>query len=320
MQGNALEQDLDAFFRTGCEYRMTVAVCISNNYPPIDPIELALYYRDANDPNVTIDIATEIVEAADLLSTQLQDFSVDLPAVPYDANWTNKKIGIAIRATGMAGGFWDLDNVRLTELLPTSISIENASFELPVIDPNIFPAIPVMDIWNEIDIDVVDSNHTGVFGNTDLNSLAHIVNADGDQLAFLGSQAGNALEQDLVDSYRIGCDYRFTVAVCVSMLYPPSQGELIDTIDLALYYRDANNPDTTIDIVSETIEAAGLSSTQLQDFSLYLPTVLPDSEWAEKNIGIAIRATGMAGGFWDLDNVRLGESLPVPNALLVGKE
>ena len=48
--------------------------------------------------------------------------------------------------------------------------------------------------------------------------------------------------------------------------------------------------------------------------------MLPDSEWAEKNIGIAIRATGMAGGFWDLDNVRLGESLPVPNALLVGKE
>ena len=324
-QGNGLEQDLDAFYRTGCEYRLTVGVGISTLYPPsqvepVDTIELVLYYRDAIDPNVTTDIAVQSVSAAGLFSTQLQDFSADLPAVPYDANWTNKAIGIAIRATGMAGGFWDLDNVRLSELLPTSVPIENASFELPVIDPNVFPAIPVIDSWNQIDVNVQDSNKTGVFGNTDLNSLAHIVNADGDQLAFLGSGAGNAIEQDLAASYTIGCDYRLTAAVCVSMLLPPSQVEPVDTLELVLYYRDANDPNTTIDIVSEIIEAAGLSSIQLQDFSLYLPTVLPGSDWANKNIGIAIRSTGMAGGYWDLDNVRLGESLPVQESALTGKE
>ncbi len=35
--------------------------------------------------------------------------------------------------------------------------------------------------------------------------------------------------------------------------------------------------------------------------------------WAGKNIGVAIRATGLAGGFWVLDNVRLTELPTVPD-------
>ncbi len=323
--GNGFEQDLNNFYETGCEYRLTAGICISSLFPPsqvepVDSIELALYYRDANDPNRIINITSKTVEAANLVSTRLQDFSVDLPAVPYDANWTNKTIGIAIRANGTAGGFWDLDNVRLTELLPTSIPVENYSFETPVIESNVFPAVPDINAWNEIDVDTEGSTNTGVFGNTDTNSTAYIVNADGNQLAFLGSQQGNAIEQDLSNIYKVGCSYRLTVSVCISDLFPPSRFEPVDTIALALYYRDANDPNIIIDIVSEPVEATGLMSTQLKDFSLYLPTVLPDANWAGKTIGIAIRATGQAGGFWDLDNVRLGESLPEQDFKLAGKE
>jgi len=42
---------------------------------------------------------------------------------------------------------------------------------------------------------------------------------------------------------------------------------------------------------------------------VYLPPVQADDPWAGKPIGIAIRAAGEAGGFWDLDGVRLAESL-----------
>ena len=66
-----------------------------------------------------------------------------------------------------------------------------------------------------------------------------------------------------------------------------------------------------MDIVHQTVEAKGLSSTQLQDFSVYLPTVQAGDAWAGKPIGVAFRAAGEAGGFWDLDNVRLAESLPL---------
>ncbi len=75
-----------------------------------------------------------------------------------------------------------------------------------------------------------------------------------------------------------------------------------------------------MDIVSQTVEAAGLSSTQLVDVSLYLPTVRSDDAWAGMAIGVALRATGAPGGFWDLDHVRLIESLLDPPLALTVEE
>jgi hypothetical protein len=202
-----------------------------------------------------------------------------------------------------------------------SIPIENASFESPAIDliNNPFGAVPNVNGWTEIDnAPLGDSVNTGVFVNTEPNSSDHIVNADGNQLAFLGSQAGNALEQDLEAVYKAGCDYRLTVAVCVSNRAPAS-----DPLDVVLYYRDVNDLNNPVDIATKTVEPTGLSSTLLQDFSVWLPTVNSGDAWAGKTIGVAIRASGapdIAGGFWDLDYVRLIESPPDPEAVLTVKE
>jgi hypothetical protein len=307
--GNALEQDLRTVYRVGCDYRLTVGVGVSARFPPAvalpaDTLEIVLYYLDGNEPK---DIVRQTVEPNGLSSTQLQDFSAVLPAVRAGDAWAGKTIGVAIRAAGNPGGFWDLDNVRLTESMPVSIPIENASFEAPSIDPNAFPAVPLVDNWLESDLDTVASSNTGVFANTPPGSPDHQVNADANQLAFLGSQRGNALEQDLTAVYQAGCTYRLTVAVGVSMRFPPSSIEPVDTLEIVLYYLAEDEP---VDIVRQMVEAEGVSSTQLQDFSVYLSTVQPDDAWAGKNIGVAIRAAGAAGGFWDVDNVRLAESLP----------
>jgi hypothetical protein len=309
-QGNALEQDLAATYQVGCAYRLTVAVGISGRFPPsaegpVDMIELVLYYRD--DAN-SVDLVRQTVEATGRTMTHLDDFSVYLPMVQAGDTWAGKPIGVAIRAAGMAGGFWDLDNVRLTESLPVSIPIENASFELPVVDPDGFPAVPYVDAWIKIDLDTVGGTNTGVFANTPAGSADRVANADGSQLAFLGSQQGNALEQDLAATYQVGCAYRLTVAVGISGRFPPSAEEPVDTIELVLYYRDDAN---SVDIVRQTVEATGRTMTHLDDFSVYLPTVQAGDAWAGKPIGAAIRAAGQPGGFWDLDNVRLTESLPV---------
>jgi hypothetical protein len=135
-----------------------------------------------------------------------------------------------------------------------------------------------------------------------------MANADGTQLAFLASATGNGLEQDLAVVYREGCSYRLTAAVGISSRYPPSAQPPTDTLVLAFYYLDDNVP---VDIVSQTVEPPGLSSRRLQNFSVYLPPVQADDVWAGKPIGIALRPAGEAGGFWDLDNVRLAESLPL---------
>jgi len=317
--GNALEQDLDTVYKAGCGYRLTVGISVSSRFPPaaaepVDTLELVLYYRDAND---VVDIAHQTVEATGQSYTQLQDFSLELPAVQPGDAWAGMSIGIALRAAGQPGGFWDLDNVRLIESAPVSIPIENASFEAPVVDPNGFGAVPLVDGWTEIDIDTLFSTNTGVFANTDPNSFDHIVNADGSQLAFLGSQMGNALEQDLDAVYKAGCGYRLTVGVSVSSRFPPAAVEPVDTLELVLYYRDAND---VVDIAHQTVEATVQSYTQLQDFSLELPAVQPGDAWAGMSIGIALRAAGQPGGFWDMDNVRLVEPLPDPEAELTVKE
>jgi hypothetical protein len=218
--GNALEQDLTAIYKEGCDYP---GLFSPSSIEPVDAIELVLFYRNGND---VVDIVSRTVEATGLSSTQLMDFSLHLPAVQSGDAWAGKAIGAALRAAGMPGGFWDLDNVRLIESLPVSIRIENASFEAPAIDPNGFPAVPFVDQWTEIDIDTLSSSNTGVFANTPVGSHDHVVNANGSQLAFLGSELGNALEQDLDATYKAGCDYRLTVAVsvsgCICRLYNPT--------------------------------------------------------------------------------------------------
>jgi hypothetical protein len=194
----------------------------------------------------------------------------------------------------------------------TNVTIRNASFEAPTIDPNAFPAWPAIDDWLEPDLDA-GSQNTGVFANTATGSEDHVANADGAQLAFLGSQQGNALEQDLAAIYRAGCEYRLTVAVGVSARFPPSDIKPVDTIELVLYYLDVNQP---VDIVRLTIGAKGQSSTQLRDYTVVLATVRPGDAWAGKTIGVAIWATGAAGVFWDLDNVRLIELMPEWDAVV----
>jgi len=309
--GNALEQDLTAIYKAGANYRLTVAVGVSSQFPPssiepIDALEVVLFYRDGND---VVDIVSRTVEAAGLSSTQLMDFSLHLPKVKSGDVWAGKAIGVALRAAGMPGGFWDLDNVRLNESLPVSIPMENASFEAPFVDPNAFPALPFVEAWIETDNDTLGSTNTGVFANTPDGKTDHIVNPDGRQLVFLGSELGNGLEQDLNANYTAGCDYLLTVAVGISSRFPPSTVEPLDTVELVLFYRDVN--DVVVDIVRQTVGAIGLFPQQLVDFSLHLPTVESGDAWAGKTIGVALRAMGMPGGFWDLDNVRLVESLPV---------
>jgi hypothetical protein len=196
---------------------------------------------------------------------------------------------------------------RMADQLPRSIPIENASFEAPPIDLTGFPVLPYIDGWMEIDRDPLGSTNTGVFANTAADSWDHIVNADGNQLAFLGSEHGNALEQDLTATYRAGCNYRLTVAVGVSARFPPSAETPVDTLELVFYYRDETGP---IDIVWQAVKPLGLAGQFLRDFSVDLPTVNPDGPWAGRSIGVAIRAVGMAGGFWVLDNLRLAESSP----------
>lgn len=298
-QGNGFEQTLDSVYRPGYAYQLTVGVGVSGLFAPSAENALAfvLYYIDSNEP---VDVATHTVASPGYTSTHLQD--VTLMVGPLDPNdvCIGRSIGVAIRSVGPASGFWDLDNVRLNELLPSLPAIKNPSFEGPAVDPNAFPVVPFVAQWVELDLDAQGSTNTGVFLNSPVGADDRVVNAEGLQLAYLGSEQGNALEQELAVTYEAGSSYRLTVGVGVSGQLPPSSE---NSLELVMYYHDGNEPVT---VASSSVPAEGLSSTDLQNVSVYLPLIQPDEAYVGVPIQLALRSLGPASGFWDLDDVRLG--------------
>ena len=79
---------------------------------------LGLYYRDASRNQVVV-AATNIVYSTALFpdNTNFIDFSAQLDTVQAGDAWAGQHIGILLLSTvgfDLMGGYWDLDNVRLT--------------------------------------------------------------------------------------------------------------------------------------------------------------------------------------------------------------
>jgi hypothetical protein len=186
----------------------------------------------------------------------------------------------------------------------SSIPVANHSFEDPVV-PFAQPyAIQNVTDWIELD-NAIHSDNTGVFLN-----VTGIAGADAGQLAFLGGEKGNALLQDLSATYQVGKSYKMTVSVCISGYEPPLDP---NGLELAFYYTSLEDPNR-FDVLSAITPAPSqFSSVQVEDHSIYLPTVQTGDAWVGKTIGIALRGTGPFGGYWDLDNVRVVEYPLVPN-------
>ncbi len=191
-----------------------------------------------------------------------------------------------------------------------AVPVANHSFETPPIDPvdNPFYAVPFVPNWIEQDTDTdpdYPSKNIGVFLNPPAGSPDgdHILNPDGDQLAFLYSGSGNALLQDLAADYQIGERYRLDVDICPSMRYPPAGVNPDNALILEFYY--INNASERQSIYTIAVPSWDLTQNFLKTYSLALPPVKNTDPWANKTIGIALRAQGDIGGFWDVDNVRV---------------
>ena len=92
------------------------------------PIEIRLYYRDAENKKVTVGATTFTYDSDTGYVKHFNDVRSDIPPVRAADPWASKSIGIQLVSaltltdldpdTGKAGGFWDIDNVRLTKTPP----------------------------------------------------------------------------------------------------------------------------------------------------------------------------------------------------------
>ena len=127
---NGSTHAFDARFEAGKSYRLTTGLLVGGmggggGIQPGATLDLILYYRDANSNRVTV-AATTITNSLSVFSnsTHLLDFTVDVPAVRPGDPWAGQHIGILFLSTvtpELAGGYWDLDNVRLTSMLAPTL-------------------------------------------------------------------------------------------------------------------------------------------------------------------------------------------------------
>jgi hypothetical protein len=112
----------DATFEAGKSYHLTVGVIgTGGGMLPGATLAISLYYRDAASNKVTV-ASVPITNTASVFSnnTHLIDFVVDAPTVKTGDPWAGQHIGLQMLSTvdtNLQGGYWDLDNVRLSAIL-----------------------------------------------------------------------------------------------------------------------------------------------------------------------------------------------------------
>ncbi len=116
----------DVKFEAGKSYQLAVGV-IGGGYSmlPDVPLEASLYYRDPASNKVIV-AATTITYSTAVFSnrTHLIDFEVNVPTVKAGDAWAGQHIGIQMLSTvdtNLMGGYWDLDNVRLSSVLAPAL-------------------------------------------------------------------------------------------------------------------------------------------------------------------------------------------------------
>jgi len=129
-------RDFNATFEPGKSYHLTVGIIgTGGGMLQGASLELSLYYRNGSN-NVPVAV-TSVSNTPTVFSnnTHLIDFGVHVPVVRRDDPWANQHIGIEFLSTvssNLEGGYWDLDNVRLSSILEPVLSnpvLTNGQFQ-----------------------------------------------------------------------------------------------------------------------------------------------------------------------------------------------
>jgi len=324
----------NALFNVGHSYTLTVGLIGGGGgMAPGATVELSLYYLDASSNQVTVAATTVTNTTANFpTNTFLMDFSVNVPTVNAGDAWAGQNIGIEIASTvgfTNSGGYWDFDDVRLVE----NIAVPNFSFESPVVPPVSPYAGPDIDFWEKspqpVWYDPSQNQNTpwadlmGEFYNINYPG-EFIDNCNGTQAAFIFALPEAALYQDYTTIYGTNTapSHAFDVVYRPGDAYTLTVGLIGGgggmapgaTFELSLYYLDASTNMVTVASTTVTNTAENFpTNTHLVDFSAQIPQVKATDPWAGQHIGIALASTvgfDLAGGYWDLDNVRLTEQVP----------
>jgi len=213
-----------------------------------------------------------------------------------------------------------------------TLYVPNGSFESPVVPPSAPYASPDMDAWQKSaqpawydprqNADTPWAYLMGTFYNVPFPGQ-FIDNCDGAQAAFLFALPEVAMFQDYdsIGGTNSVASHAFNASFVAGKAYTLTVGVIGGgggmkpgaTLQLSLYYRDALSNFVNVAATRVTNSAAAFpTNTHFVDYKVEVPLVKAGDPWAGKNIGIQLVSTtgfDLAGGYWDLDNVRLTETV-----------
>ncbi len=194
------------------------------------------------------------------------------------------------------------------------VAVPNGSFESPTVSPVGFGVSLTIDDWtttgpaNEV-VDIgsgPQNSGVGIFPNPS-SGAGSINNADQNQLAYMFSNSTHTLSQVLDTDFQADEQYILTVGVANAGAIP-SAG---DTLTIQLFYTTTDDPPTQVIVATRNVVEGTdtLSQSELTDFSASTSGPLDETfpEAAGRPIGILFTTTGVGGGEFDLDNVRIPE-------------
>jgi hypothetical protein len=113
--------DFDAVYQPGQSYTLSLGIIGGGgNMIPGATFDISMYYRDASDNMVTIaDTTITYTPAAFPSTNHMEEYSVTVPTVQPGDPWAGQYVGIQLASTvdtSMEGGYWDLNNVTVTDV------------------------------------------------------------------------------------------------------------------------------------------------------------------------------------------------------------
>ena len=169
----------DATFETGKSYHLAVGVIGGGgNMPSGAILQLSLYYLDGANNPVPV-ASTSVTNRIDLFPNLVTfvDFQVNVPTVGANDAWAGKKMGVQLLSTlnPGQGGYWDIDNVRLTasQLTLANPVYSNGQFRVtlqstPGLRVEMLaaddPGLPILQ-WSSLGT-ITNATGSGVFTNS----------------------------------------------------------------------------------------------------------------------------------------------------------
>ncbi len=199
------------------------------------------------------------------------------------------------------------------------VPVPNGSFESPAItfaDPRIDVWIKSpKPVWYDESGGFTWDQLTGIFDNPPEGSADYKIGADGEQAGFLSAVPEVALSQELPSTvFEPGRTYTLTVGLV------GGGGGMVPgvSLELAFFYRTTEGTVATVASTTVTHDLTVFPDrTRFRDFNLATPPVTAGDAWAGKPVGIRLASTvrpDLAGGYWDIENVRLDRSASAGDA------